>query len=115
MTWFGYVKHDGTGETESVNCKHPRNTPDHIHSLDDTIFCSDTGKSINIFKNTNGIFDGPRTLCMHDGTFFWGSHHPHPRITPDKKHVVYNSSSLGYCNIFMAEIPQDFDSLPKQA
>jgi len=112
-TWFGYVKHDGTGETEATNCAHPRSTPDHIHSLSDKIFCSDTGRSINIFKNDNGSFDGPRTLCMHDGAFFWGGHHPHPRITPNGKHVVYNSNSLGYCNIFMAEIPDDFDSLPK--
>jgi len=113
MTWFGYVKYDGTGEVEA-DCKHPRNTPDHIHSLDEKIFCSDTGKSINIFKNNGDTFDGPRTLCMHDGAFFWGGHHPHPRITADGKHVVYNSNSLGYCNIFMAEIPNDFESLPKQ-
>jgi len=113
MTWFGYVKHDGTGEVES-NCKHPRNTPDHIHSLDEKIFCSDTGKSINIFKNNgDGTFDGPRKLCMHDGSFFWGGHHPHPRLTPDGKHVVYNSNNLGYCNIFMAEIPDDIAALPK--
>ena len=111
VSWFGYVKYDGTGEVEA-DCAYPRNTPDHVHSIDDKIFCSDTGKAINIFRNNGGKFDGPRTLCMHDGSFFWGGHHPHPRITPDGKHVVFNSNKLGYCNIFMAEIPADFDSLP---
>ena len=113
ITWFGYVKHDGTGEVEVTECKHPRNTPDHIHSLDDSIFCSDTGRSINIFKKKGDKYDGPRALCMHDSSFFWGGHHPHPRITPDKKHVVYNSTNLGYCNVFMAELPENVDLLPK--
>jgi oligogalacturonide lyase len=112
-TWFGYVKYDGTGEVEADECKHPRSTPDHIHSLDEKTFCSDTGKSINIFRNDGGKFDGPRTLCMHDGAFFWGGHHPHPRVTRDGKWVVYNSNCLGYCNIYMAEIPEDFGALPK--
>ena len=114
FTWFGYVKYDGTGEVEA-DCKTPRNTPDHIHSLDEKIFCSDTGKSINVFQNMGGTFDGPRTLSMHDGNFIYGGHHPHPRMTADGKHVVYNSNVQSYCQIYMADIPEDLSSLPKNS
>jgi len=102
-SWFGYVKYDGSGEIEA-DCKYPRNTPDHLHSNDDKIFVSDTGKSINIFRQENGKFIGPRPICMHDGSFFWGAHHPHPRLSPDGRHVIFNSTAAGYCNIYMVEI-----------
>ena len=33
-------------------------------------------------------------------------------MTRDQKHVVYNSTCTGYCNIYMVDIPEDFDALP---
>ena len=111
-TWFGFVKYDNTGELEPTNIKVPRETPDHIHSRDFGLVVCDSGKAIKGYKYDGKAFSGPRIICMHDGSFFWGGHHPHPRITNDGKHIVYNSTNLGYCNIFMAEVPQDFDSLP---
>jgi len=111
-SWFGFVKYDNTGEFEPTNIKVPRETPDHVHSNDTNFVVCDSGRAIKGYKFDGQQFSGPRIICMHDGSFFWGGHHPHPRITSDGKHVVYNSTNLGYCNIFMAEIPEAFESLP---
>jgi hypothetical protein len=73
---------------------------------------SDTGKSIKGYKYNGKSFDGPRIITMHDGSFDWGAHHPHPSVTRDGKNVVYNSTASGYCNIYMTAIPEDFYSLP---
>jgi Tol biopolymer transport system component len=50
---------------------------------------------------------------MHDGSFDWGGHHPHPRLTADGKNVIYNSTAAGYCNIYIVNLPDDFYSLPE--
>ena len=110
ISYFGYAKYDGTGEVEAKAVRVPG--PDHVHSVDFNFIVSDTGKSIKGYKYNNGSFDGPRIITMHDGSFDWGAHHPHPSVTRDGKAVVYNSTAAGYCNIYMTAIPEDFYSLP---
>ena len=112
VSFFGFIKYDGTGETEAP-CKVMKSGPDHIHSIGFDFIVSDTGKSIKGYKYNGTSFDGPRVITMHDGSFDWGSHHPHPAMTRDGKHVVYNSNSAGYCNIYMVAIPDDFAALPE--
>ena len=111
-SFFGFQKYDGTGEIEA-SCGAPMPTPDHVHSIGFDYVVSDSGKSIKGYKYNGKTFDGPRVICMHDGDFFWGAHHPHPRMTSDQKHVIYNSTCSGYNNIYMVEIPEDFYSLPE--
>lgn len=110
-SYFGFARYDGTGEIEAPAVRVPG--PDHIHSIGFDFVVSDTGKSIKGYKYNGADFDGPRVIAMHDGSFDWGSHHPHPRITRDGKHVVYNSTAAGYCNVYMAPIPDDFYALPQ--
>ncbi len=38
--------------------------------------------------------------------------HPHGSFTPDGKGIVFNSSRNGSENIFLAELPDDFETLP---
>ena len=109
-SFFGFARYDGTGETEAPAVRVPG--PDHVHSVDFNFVVSDTGKTIKGYKYNGRDFDGPRIITMHDGSFDWGAHHPHPSITRDGKHVVYNSTASGYCNIYMTAIPDDFYSLP---
>jgi oligogalacturonide lyase len=110
-SYFGFARYDGTGEIEAPAVRVPG--PDHVHSIGFDFVVSDTGKSIKGYKYNGKTFDGPRVIAMHDGSFDWGSHHPHPRVTRDGKHVVYNCTAAGYCNIYMAPIPDDFYALPK--
>jgi oligogalacturonide lyase len=108
---FGFVKYDSTGELEAPCAALP--SPDHIHSNDFNFVVSDAGRHIKGYRYNGKDFDGPRIICMHDGSFDWGGHHPHPRLTADGKSVIYNSTAAGYCNIYIVNLPDDFYSLPE--
>jgi oligogalacturonide lyase len=111
VSCFGFAPYDGKKaavEAEAVRVP----GPDHVHSVDFNVIVSDTGKSIKAYRYNGANFDGPRVISMHDGSFDWGAHHPHPAVTRDGKNVVYNSTASGYCDIYMTAIPDDFDSLP---
>ena len=110
ISYLGFAKYDGSGEIEAPAVRVPG--PDHIHSVNFDFVVSDTGKSIKGYKYNGKSFDGPRIITMHDGSFDWGAHHPHPSISRDGKNVVYNSTASGYCNIYMTAIPEDFNALP---
>ena len=109
-SWFGAVKYDGTGEREAACVPFP--SPDHIHSNDFNLIASDSGSSIKLYRFNGSDFDPARVLCMHDGSFFYGSHHPHPRFCADGRHILYNSNVTGYCQMYLAEIPEDVTTLP---
>ena len=109
-SFFGVIKYDGTGRQEAPCVPFP--SPDHIHSNDFSLIASDSGKCIKLYRNNGNGFDEARVLAMHDGSFFYGSHHPHPRFTADGKYILYNSNASGYCNLYLAEIPEDVTKLP---
>ncbi len=109
-SFFGAVKYDGTEEREAPCVPMP--SPDHIHSNDFSLIASDSGKCVKLYRNNGGGFDPARVLCMHDGCFFFGSHHPHPRFTADGKRILYNSDASGYCQVYLAQIPEDITTLP---
>ena len=110
-SFFGFEDYKGENRMEAT-WGAPMPTPDHIHSVGFNLVVGDSGKTIKAFKYNGKNFEGPRIICMHDGSFFWGAHHPHPQMTRDEKHVVYNSNCTGYCQMYMVDIPEDFDSLP---
>ena len=108
---FGVIKYDGT-EREEAPCV-PFPSPDHIYSNDFNLIVSDSGKAIKLYQRKGTEFDKARVLAMHDGSFFYGSHHPHPRMSADGKSVLYNSNVSGYCQLYIAKIPEDISSLPE--
>jgi len=112
-SFFGCARYDGSGRMEAPAVRVPG--PDHVHSVDFDFVVSDTGKSIKGYKRAGDHFDGPRIITMHDGSFDWGAHHPHPSVTRDGAWVVYNSTAAGYCNIYMAPLPKgdEFYALPE--
>lgn len=110
-SFFGFEDYKGENRREAT-WGAPMPTPDHIHSVGFNLVVGDSGKTIKAFKYNGKSFDGPRIICMHDGDFFFGSHHPHPRMTRDEKHVIYNSTCTGYCQIYMVDIPEKFEELP---
>ncbi len=109
-SWFGVVRYDGSGQREA-ECV-PLPSPDHIHSNDFDLIVSDSGNSIKLYRFNGTDFDPARVLCMHDGSFFYGSHHPHPRFCADGKRILFNSDVSGYCQMYLAQIPDDVTSLP---
>lgn len=109
-SWFGAVRYDGKGPREAPCVPLP--SPDHIHSNDFELIVSDSGSSIKLYRYNGTDFDRARVLCMHDGSFFYGSHHPHPRFTADGSQILFNSTKSGYCQLYLATIPEDVTSLP---
>lgn len=107
---FGVVRYDGTG-MEEADCV-PFPSPDHIYSNDFNLIVSDSGKAIKLYQRQGKEFDRARVLAMHDGSFFHGGHHPHPRMSEDGRSVLYNSNVSGYCQLYIAQIPEDVSSLP---
>lgn len=110
-SYFGVIDYDGKNDFEAPCVPFP--SPDHIHSNDFNLIVSDSGKSIKLYRYNGKDFDEARVLCMHDGSFFYGSHHPHPRFNADGKHILYNSNCSGYCNLYLVEVPEDVAALPK--
>lgn len=110
-SYFGVVDYDGSNEREAPCVPFP--SPDHIHSNDFNLIVSDSGKSIKLYRFNGKDFDEARVLCMHDGSFFYGSHHPHPRFTADGRQVLFNSNVSGYCQIYLVDVPEDVQALPK--
>ena len=111
-TWFGFSKYNGEILREAESCKHPQLSPDHVHSLTMDYVVGDSGRGIHAFQYNGKEYEKARLLCTHDSTFDFSAYHPHPRITNDGKHVIFNSMRSSYCNIYMIDIPSDFYSLP---
>ena len=105
--FFGRIRYDGT-DCEEFACK---SQTGHIHSNDFSSIVGDGGQVIRIWKNAGDAFDGPRILAEHRSSMHIQESHPHPRFTPDGRKVVYTSNFSGYCNVYLADVPE-FDSLP---
>lgn len=107
---FGCMKHDGSDPRE---VQFPHHTG-HIHSNDYSMIVGDGQKGtiwVRLWKWNGTDFDGPKVLCRHRSSFHTQIAHVHPRFSPDGTKVDYTSDTLGYCNVYVAEVPE-FDSLP---
>ena len=105
--FLGRIRYDNTNREEYA---FPTNTG-HIHSNDFSIIVGDGGKVVRLWKNTGSGFDGPRVLAEHRSSMHIQESHPHPRFTPDGTQVVYTTNFSGYCQVYLADVP-DFESLP---
>jgi oligogalacturonide lyase len=67
---------------------------------------------IMLFRREDETYAGPRILCQHRSTFNNQHAHPHPRFTPDGKHIMFTSDLTNYSNIYLVEVG-NFDDLPE--
>lgn len=116
---FGHVQWDNS---DPVEVSFPFHSG-HFQSLDASMIVGDGTPAlagtrwreaqpfIQLFKWDGSQFVGPRILAYHRSTFNNQHAHPHPRFTPDGKHVLYSSDLTDYSNMYLVEVG-DFDSLP---
>ena len=116
---FGYIRPDGSEPVERWFPFHST----HFCSLDEQLIAGDGSPAavfthqgvaqpfIQLFRWNDTEYDGPRILAYHRSTFNDQHAHPHPRLTPDGRHVIYTSDLTGYSNIYRVEIG-DFEELP---
>ena len=83
----------------------------HIFSLDENLVVGDGGGIIRLWQWDGARYQGPRALCRHDSAMHIQQTHPHPRISPDGKYVIFSGDRSGYGNVYRVEIAP-FESLP---
>ncbi|MFP4510300.1 MAG: oligogalacturonate lyase family protein [Spirochaetaceae bacterium] len=116
---YGHIRWDGS---ECVERWFPFHST-HFHSLDEQLIVGDgspvalfthhgvSQPFIQLFRWNGGEYEGPRILAYHRSTFNDQHAHPHPRFTPDGRHIIYTSDLTAYSNIYRVGIG-DFDELP---
>ena len=104
---LGRIRSDNT---ERQECDFPGQTG-HIFSLDQNLIVGDGGGVIRVWKKENGSYMPARALCRHDSAMHIQQTHPHPRISPDGRYVVFTSDRSGYGNVYSVPL-MGTDSLP---
>ena len=103
------------GQCRFDNTEHVENSfpgwTGHIYSVDEKLIVGDGGKVIRLWKWDGEKYLPPRVLCRHDSAMHIQQTHPHPRISPDGKYVVFTSDRSGYGNIYSVPLVE-FESLP---
>ena len=87
----------------------------HLFSFDEKMIIGDGGRDsafMRIWLMGEDGYDKPRVLCFHGSSFKNQDAHPHPRLTPDGKHVLYTSDISGNNQIYLVDIPEDITTLP---
>ena len=87
----------------------------HIFSFDEDMIIGDGNKDsayLRIWQRKEHGYDQPRALCTHGSTFKNQDAHPHPRLTPDGKKVLYTSDMSGNNQIYLVDIPDSIEELP---
>jgi oligogalacturonide lyase len=84
----------------------------HIFSNDEHFITGDGAGVIRVWQWDGARYQGPRLLCRHDSAMQIQQTHPHPRISPDGKYVIFSSDRNGYGNVYRVPLP-DFQSLPE--
>ncbi|MGI5893884.1 MAG: oligogalacturonate lyase family protein [Candidatus Merdivicinus sp.] len=105
---IGVVRFDNTeNEEERFNF-----FTGHIFSRDKQLIVGDGGQYIRLWKFDGKEYGQPKALAYHNSSMKQQEAHPHPRITPDGKHVMFSTDKCGYINIYLAEIPDNLEELP---
>jgi len=104
---LGRIRFDST---EACECDFPGQTG-HIFSHDDSLVVGDGGGVIRLWRKEGDRYAPPRILCRHDSAMRIQQTHPHPRISPDGRYVVFSSDRSGYGNVYTVPLVP-FDSLP---
>ena len=104
---LGRIRHDNADRRET---SFPGKTG-HIFSNDERLIVGDGGADIRLWRYEGEKYSPPRVLCRHDSSLRIQQAHPHPRISPDGKYVVFTSDRSGYCNVYKVGIV-DFNRLP---
>lgn len=109
--FFGSIRYDNTGMEET---EFPFNT---WHAYADGLgqaIVDGKGdvKSLTVWRKIGGVYDGPRTLCELRCSFHSQKVHAHPRFSADGKQVLFTSDKNGYGNLYLVQVPEQFDSLP---
>lgn len=109
--FFGKISYDNK-RMEEVEFSF-RNWHAHSHGFSKVVV---DGKGsldkIIVWDQVKGKFSKPKVLCEHRCSFHVQKVHAHPRFSPDGNQLLFTSDKNGYGNLYLVEVPMDFESLP---
>ncbi len=107
---FGHIRYDNSEKTDTA---FPAGgETGHIFSFDETLIVGDGDGVIKCWKKEGDSYSSPRILCTHNSGMRIQKTHPHPRISPDGKYLIFTSDRSGYGNIYMVPLVE-FYNLPE--
>lgn len=111
QTIYGSIRYDNT---EHVEAPFPVKRSWHFSSNALDMIVGDSEASapyLLLWRFRDGVFEGPRVLAFHRGSFHVQIVHVHPCFTPDGALVLYTADPDGYGQVFVADVPE-FEALP---
>lgn len=110
--FFGSIRYDNTGMEET---EFPFDTwHSHADGRGQAVVDGKGNiRTLCVWRKKDGIYDGPRVLCELRCSFHSQKVHAHPRFNADGKRLLFTSDKNGYANLYLVEMPDDFESLPR--
>ncbi|MFP4105754.1 MAG: oligogalacturonate lyase family protein [Phycisphaerae bacterium] len=111
---FGYIRPDNSDHHE---WDFPHGSF-HFHSMDETLIVGDGLKPdprMFLWKLEGNAYGPTRVLLHHRCSFHDQILHVHPRMfagSDGSRRIVFSADTTGYGNVYIADIPDDVDSLP---
>jgi oligogalacturonide lyase len=109
-TSIGWIRWDSSDIAEypsNVHCIH------YYGNSTDLIVGDGTPQQPYLFAWSlkDGKWLGPKVVCYHGSSFVCQAVHAHPRISPDRSHVILTSDASCYGNVYRVDL-KPFDQLP---
>ncbi len=108
--FLGYIRYDNSERVE-VSFPYQASTG-HIHSNDRSLIVGDNGDVVRLWRYNGSVYDKSRVLCQHKSTKHIQQFHVHPRFSPDGREILFTTNMSGYGNVYLADVPDDVESLP---
>ncbi len=111
--FYGAIRYDNTDLSEGPfdgHCWHF-----HSHMLELVIGDGDAKEAYLLaWRFRDGVFEGPKVLAWHRGSFHTQQLHVHPHVFAGGSRVLYTADPQGYGQVFSVEVPA-WDDMPDRA
>jgi oligogalacturonide lyase len=110
---FGSIRYDNTDQIEAPFDGHSWHF--HSHMLD-LIVCDGNAQEpyLLAWRLRDGVFEGPKVLAWHRGSFHTQGLHVHPGVFADGTKVLYTADAHGYGQVFIVDVPA-WDDMPDRS
>lgn len=107
---YGSIRYDNTDQVEAPfegHCWHF-----HSYMLDLVVGDGDSSDPyLLLWRFEDGVFQGPKVLVWHRGSFHIQRVHLHPCFDAQGAQIVYTADPQGYGQVYAVDVPA-FDALP---
>ncbi|QYY37402.1 oligogalacturonate lyase family protein [Ruficoccus sp. ZRK36] len=103
LAMLGFIRYDNTDQCDT-DFPTGGNTG-HIFSLDDQLIVGDGDGLIKCWRREGDGYSKPRIICSHDSGLRFQITHPHPRISPDGRSIIFTSDRTSYGNLYRVPVP----------